>query len=272
MSWGWNDCAAAYACRRKKSTEKTIKRNVRLRLEEDGNRTSFIFKMYGTDIVELRLDEQGHTSYIIRADRYLSSATTIRNIAEYSGIRLFGHQSKAVMPVISARSNWGTTRKFKVPLLNKIVEAQGYPFVEGTEYVNGVPVNPPEEEQFWVHDPKPELERKRRLRPWLDALKVACALTEPLSENDQGARVPYGVWTDAVNEVSTAIASGAPPDAGQLMNLVHTTMAHLIGFRSWRRRVAMERSALVKGAYTNISKEWTEKMRSKRIMTPGYRT
>lgn len=212
--WKYQDCVDEFARRRKGNDTKKTHRNVYMRHESGDNYSMFIFKMYHTDIVKVRMDlNTRKATHIVQHGGYSISTTTRERIRDISGVHLCNHsQSPTWRPEAFMRVSW-TERHFK--LGDKIVNVWGVPFTDGMTFENGHPIGDFTREQFKILDPVAELARKRLLRPWLEAVKVAVGLS-------YGAKLQYEESDRRfASEILGMIKRNAPVDMAPVLGMVH---------------------------------------------------
>lgn len=259
--WTYQDCVDEFARRRKGSFTKKTHRNVYMRHEGNESFSEFTFKMYRTDIVRIR--KVFDTNRAHHSITFYNSNTTRDRIYDITGVRIFGHPNSTQWhPVNQTRAYW-MTRRFKVG--DKVVEVKGYPFEDGMIFRNGEPEGDFSTEQFKVLDPAAELARKRQVRPWLDAIKVAVELTLDDKFRDEG----YSMR--ALTALTEAVQRGEPCDMALVLEAVHA--ARWYGshkFRMWRNVEHIKN--LQKEVYASITQSLLANTRRivPYIMVTGY--
>lgn len=214
--WRYQDCVEEFANRRRGSDYKKTHHNVYMRHESGDDYSMFIFKMYHTDIVKVRMDlNTNRYAHILQVFRYGGSSTTRERVRDISDVSLSHHpQSPTWRPQESLRTGpYAEPRRFK--LGDKVVAVHGYPFTDGMVFRNGVPEGDFREEKFKIIDPAVELERKRLLRPWLEGIKVAIELTYDSTPKD------WAELKHAPGALLDRIARNEPFDMAPVLDLVH---------------------------------------------------
>jgi hypothetical protein len=256
--WNYQDCVDAFANRRRGLDYKKVANNTYMRHESGDDYSMFIFKMYHTDIVKIRMDlNTNRYVHTLHAGGWVGSSTTRQRVYDFSGVHIFGHPNSPVWrPKEGTRVCWSTKREFKVG--DKIVAVHGYPFTDGMAFNRGDPIGEFKQEEFMVLEPNAELERKRLLRPWLEGIKVAIGLTHGTSPKYDAEDRNY------LSEVLYRINAREPFDMAPVLGMVH---------HEWSRRGAQEEGDDIgKAVYKMVTDSLFKETRRQvpEIMVTGY--
>ena len=232
--WNYDQCVAEFARRRKGSDTKKTHQNVHMRYELTDTHSMFVFKMYDTDIAQVRQDLLTRKiSYTINTGAFAGSPTTRERIKDITGQHICGNGSSPIWRAEEQVRVWcGGRRKFQLGTGKDAmqVEVWGYPYTPYMAFENGMPVGDFRTEQFRLLDAAAELERKRKVRPWLEAIKVAVGLT-------LGTEVKTGDNRFAVRtRLFDAIDRGDIVDMAPVLAAVHAEWAWYAALPEYKRR------------------------------------